>query len=45
MVQTDSKLPKLWLTKKVLSLSPKIGNKIWLERAADEKQLSLKNFP
>jgi hypothetical protein len=45
MVQTDSKLPKLWQTQKVPSCALKIGNKIWLERDRDEGQLCLKTFP
>jgi hypothetical protein len=44
-VQTDSKFFKLSLIQKVPSYSLKIGNKIWLERAWDEEQLCLKNFP
>jgi hypothetical protein len=44
-VQTDLNLLKLWLVQKVSSRAPKIGNKIWMERAWDEKQLCLKNFP
>jgi hypothetical protein len=43
--QTDSKFSKLWLFEKVSSLSPKMGNKIWLERTWDEEELCLKNFP
>jgi hypothetical protein len=29
----------------VLSLAPKIGNKIWMGRAQDEEPLCLKNLP
>jgi hypothetical protein len=43
--QMDSNLPELWLFQKVPPLAPKIGNKIWLERAWNEKQLFLNNFP
>jgi hypothetical protein len=40
----DSNLLKLWPTQKVPSRTPKIGNKIWLEREWDEEQLCLKNY-
>jgi hypothetical protein len=41
----DSKFSKLYLTQKVPSLAPKIGNKIWMGRAQDEEPLCLKNLP
>jgi hypothetical protein len=41
----DSNLLKIWPTQKVSLLAPKIVNKIWLERAWDEEQLFLRNFP
>jgi hypothetical protein len=45
LFQTDSKFSKIGLIQKVLSRAQKIGNKIRLERARDEEQRCLKNFP
>jgi hypothetical protein len=50
LIQTDSnnskwfkwiKITQVWSTQKVLSLAPKIRNKILLERACDGEQLCL----